>query len=182
MRELSLHITDIIENSLSAGATLVEVEIIEDTLGDTLIMKVKDNGSGIEPQLLKNIKDPFSTTRSTRKVGLGISLLEATCLRCEGGLDITSKVGVGTIVCASMKYSHIDRAPLGPMEECVLVALLNGIADVVYKHSVDGRGFVFDSREIKSIVGDDLNSPSILQWIKEYISENIHEIGGGAWK
>jgi hypothetical protein len=182
MRELSLHITDIIENSLSAGATLVEVEVIEDTVADLLTMKVKDNGRGIEPELLKEIKDPFITTRSTRKVGLGISLFEAACLRCGGSLDIASQVGAGTVVSAAMKYNHIDRAPMGPMEECVVVALLNGNADVVYKHNVDGREFVFDSREIKAVVGEDLNSPSILQWIKEYISENIHEIGGGVWK
>lgn len=182
MRELSLHITDIIENSLSAGATLVEVEVNEDTVNDILKMKVTDNGCGIKPDLLKSIKDPFVTTRSTRKVGLGISLLEAACLRCDGRLDITSKTGSGTTVCASMKYSHIDRAPIGPMEECVVVALLSGNADIVYKHIVDGREFVFDSREIKAVVGDDLNTPNILQWIRGYISDNIHEIGGGVWK
>lgn len=182
MRELSLHITDIIENSLSAGATLVEIEVVVDTKKDILTIKVKDNGRGIEPGLLKSIKDPFVTTRSTRKVGLGISLLEAACLRCDGNLDITSRVGSGTTVCASMKYSHIDRAPIGPMEECVVVALLSGNADIEYKHNVDGREFIFDSREIKAVVGEDLNSPHILQWIRGYISDNIHEIGGGAWK
>ena len=160
----------------------MEIEVSEDTAKDLLTMKVKDNGKGIDPKMLKSIKDPFVTTRSTRKVGLGISLLEAACLRCEGKLDITSQVGVGTAVCATMKYSHIDRAPIGPMEETVLIALLNSKADIVYKHSVDNKEFVFDSREVKSIVGGDLNSPDILQWIKEYISENIHEIGGGAWK
>lgn len=182
MRELSLHITDIIENSLSAGATLVEVDIIEDTKNDILTMRVIDNGRGIEPDLLKSVKDPFVTTRSERKVGLGISLLEAACLRCDGKLDITSKVGSGTTVCATMKYSHIDRAPIGPMEECVVVALLNENVDVVYKHNVDGRRFVFDSRKIRTVVGGNLNSPDILKWIREYISENIHKIGGGAWK
>jgi hypothetical protein len=143
-------------------------------------MIVTDNGCGMSKELLEKVKDPFVTSRQTRKVGLGLSLLEAACERCEGHLDIESTEGIGTKVTAVMKYSHIDRSPIGRVEDTILSVLLDSSIDIVYMHKVDDSEFTFDSREIKKIVGDDLTNPEILQWIKEYIKENIEQIGGGA--
>lgn len=181
MRELSLHIMDILENSINAKATLIYIEIIEDKYKDLLKIVIKDNGVGIKKEDIDKVKDPFVTSRKTRKVGLGISLFEAACLRCDGKLNIYSIEGEGTEVEAIMKYNHIDRAPLGKIEDTIISVLLYQNIDIVYKHVVDGNEFYFDSREIKKIVGDDLALPDILQWIKQYIKEGIQEIGGGVY-
>ncbi|MCX7883862.1 MAG: ATP-binding protein [Caloramator sp.] len=181
MRELSLHIMDIIENSISAKATLICLEIIEDKNNDILKIIVKDNGCGIDEQDIERVKDPFVTSRKTRKVGLGIPLFEAACLRCEGRLNIKSKKGKGTEIEALMKYSHIDRAPLGRIEDTIVSILLYPQLDIEYRHVVNDKEFIFDSREIKKVIGEDLTLPNILQWIKEYIKEGIEEIGGGVY-
>ena len=175
-----MHLIDIIQNSVKAGASLITVELDEFVKKDELRMTVADNGCGMSKELLQKVKDPFVTSRQTRKVGLGLSLMEAACERCEGFLDIESTEGIGTKVTAVMKYSHIDRAPIGKVEDTILSVLLDSSVDIVYLHKVDDSEFVFDSREIKKIVGNDLSDPEILQWIKEYIRENIEQIGGGA--
>lgn len=181
MRELSLHLIDILQNSIKAGASLITVELDEFVKKDELRIVVIDNGCGISKEMLAIVKDPFVTSRQTRKVGLGLSLLEAACKRCDGFLEIESEEGNGTKVTAVMRYSHIDRAPIGRVEDTILSVLLYLSVDIVYTHKVDELEFKFDSREIKKIAGDDLSSPEILKWIKDYIKENIEQIGGGAW-
>src|SRR5665647_3535045 len=108
MRDLSLHLIDIIQNSVVAGATLIEIELDANTMEDYLKITIKDNGCGMDGETLKKVKDPFVTSRKTRKVGLGLSLFEAACQRCGGYLDISSEKGNGTIVTAFMKFNHID--------------------------------------------------------------------------
>jgi len=181
MKEISLHIMDIVENSIAANADLIVIEINENKHEDILKVTIKDNGKGIDNKLLKNIKDPFTTSRKTRRVGLGISLFEAACIRCQGNLSIKSKVNVGTEVIAIMKLSHIDRAPLGRMSETICSFLLHKDIEIVYKHSVDDKQFVLDTRELKKIAGEDLNIPEILTWIRVYIDENLDEIGSKKW-
>ncbi|MBZ4663901.1 MAG: ATP-binding protein [Caloramator sp.] len=182
MRELSLHIMDIIENSISADATLIELYIVEDVFKNTFTIKIKDNGKGIDEEMLKNITDPFVTSRTTRRVGLGLSLFESTCLRCNGSLKVYSKVNVGTEVVATMEHSNIDRPPLGKIEETVVTVLLNPSIDLVYEHIYNDKKFVLDSREIKKILGsDEINTPEVLLWIKDFIKENLKEISGGAF-
>ncbi|GIW49370.1 MAG: histidine kinase [Caloramator sp.] len=182
MRELSLHIMDIIENSISADATLIELYIEENLLKNTFTIKIKDNGKGIDEEMLKNITDPFVTSRTTRRVGLGLSLFETTCLRCNGSLKVYSKVNVGTEVVAIMEHSNIDRPPLGKIEETVVSVLLNPSIDLVYEHIYNDKKFVLDSREIKKILGsDEINTPEVLLWIKDFIKENLKEISGGAF-
>ncbi|SEG09332.1 Histidine kinase-, DNA gyrase B-, and HSP90-like ATPase [Caloramator fervidus] len=181
MRELSLHIMDIVENSINANATIIEIYVLEDTLKNSFVIKVKDNGKGMSEEILKNVKDPFFTTRTTRKVGLGLSLFESTCLRCNGNLKINSEIGKGTEVIAYMEYNHIDRPPLGRIEDTIVSILLNPNVDLIYEHSFNGKKFKFDSREVKKVLGlQEINNPEILLWLKEFIRENITEIGGGA--
>jgi anti-sigma regulatory factor (Ser/Thr protein kinase) len=180
MREISLHLMDVIQNSIEAGADFIEISIEENTKDDYIEISVKDDGCGMNEDMLKNVTNPFVTSRKTRKVGLGLSLFEAACERCGGYLKVNSEEGVGTEVDAYMKYSHIDRAPMGRMEDTLVSALTIPGIDIVYKHSVDGNTFIFDSREIKKVAGDDLTQPEILNWIRKYIIENIEQIGGGA--
>jgi anti-sigma regulatory factor (Ser/Thr protein kinase) len=182
MRELSLHLIDIIQNSVVAGATLIEIELDANTIEDYLKITIKDNGCGMDGETLKKVKDPFVTSRKTRKVGLGLSLFEAACQRCGGYLDISSEKGIGTTVTAFMKFNHIDRSPVGNIVDTLVSSLLNENTDIMYRHIFNGESFEFDSREIKKIVGDDLSDPEILSWTKEYIAENIENIDGGAIK
>lgn len=181
MREISLHIMDIVENSISANATLIEIEIKENIYDNLLTVKIKDNGKGIPKEMLQNITDPFVTSRTTRRVGLGLSLFEATCKACNGFLNVSSEVNKGTEVIAVMQHDHIDRPPIGKIEETLVSCLLNPNINVVYTHITNYKSFSFDTREIKKILGiDDLNHPEILMWMKEYIKDNLKEIGGGA--
>jgi hypothetical protein len=180
MRELSLHLIDIIQNSVVAKATLITIELDVDTAKDYLKITVTDNGCGMNEETLKKVKDPFVTSRKTRKVGLGLSLFEAACNRCEGYLDVSSREGDGTSVVAYMKFNHIDRMPLGNISDTIASSLLNGDVDIVFKYRFDEGSFEFDSREIKKIVGDDISDPEIITWIREYITENIENIHGGA--
>lgn len=180
MREISLHLMDVIQNSIEAGAAFIEINIEENTKDDYIKISIRDDGCGMNKDMLKNVTNPFVTSRKTRRVGLGLSLFEAACARCDGYLKVNSKEGIGTEVDAFMKYSHIDRAPMGKIEDTLVSALTASGIDIVYKHNVDGNTFIFDSREIKKAAGDDLTQPEILTWIREYIMENIQEIGGGA--
>lgn len=181
MRELSLHIIDIAENSIAAKASLINIEVFENIEEDMLTIDIKDNGCGMSEDMLKRVKDPFTTSRKTRKVGLGLSLLEAACERCDGKLIIKSRQGAGTEVLAVMKYNHIDREPIGRIDETLVTLLLNPEINIVYTHKVNGKEFTFDSREIKKAAGGDLSGPEILQWVREYITENLKEIGANLW-
>ena len=115
MQELSLNILDIAENSTRAGATLVEIAVTEDPDRDTLTIAVRDNGCGMDEKLLKSVRDPFTTTRTTRRVGLGVPLLEEAAQATGGHLSIRSAPGKGTELEAVFGYSHIDRMPLGDL-------------------------------------------------------------------
>lgn len=180
MRELSLHIMDIIQNSIAASANLIELTVEENTDEDYLRIEIKDNGKGMDKEMLSQIRDPFMTTRRSRRVGLGISLFEAACLRCEGHLDIDSRPQIGTTIIAFMKYNHIDRAPLGKLQDTIISLLLYPNIDFIYKHIYIGREFMLDTRELKKIAGNDLSSPEIIEWIREYVIEGVESIGGSS--
>lgn len=174
MRELSLHIMDIIQNSIAANADFIEITVDENTIKDYLKIVIKDNGRGIDKEMLSQIKDPFTTSRTSRKVGLGISLFEAACTRCEGYLNMESSVGIGTTLTAVLKYSHIDRAPLGKLEDTLISLLLYPSINFLYRHLYNDNEFVLNTIEIRKIVGDDLNVQEIIFWIKDYIIEGIN--------
>lgn len=182
MRELSLNVLDIAQNSLSAGATLVEITVTEETAADRLIIAIGDNGRGMTPEQVRRVSDPFYTTRTTRKVGMGIPLFRMAAEATGGSLSITSKPGAGTTVTAVFGLSHIDRLPLGDMDGTVstLVRMNPGL-DFCYIHRVDGREFVFDTREIRDILGDvPLDDPDVALWLNEYLREQDGAVGGTA--
>ena len=175
MRELSLHILDIIQNSLEAGATRIQLSIVEDLKSDLLTIKVEDNGRGMDAQLLARVLDPFFTTRTSRRVGLGLPLLAAAAQRCNGDLRIESQPGKGTTVTATFQHSHIDRAPLGNMEATLISPLLaNPEVEFGYTHRVNDREFRFSTKEIRQQLGGiPLTYGPVIQWLREFIAENL---------
>lgn len=178
MKELSLNILDIAENSVSAQASLIEITINEKIDDDTLSITISDNGKGMSEDFLKKVTDPFSTTRTTRKVGMGISLLKLVAEQSAGVLDIKSQLGVGTIITAVFQHSHIDRPPLGNMGQTIatLVSCNLGI-NFRYTHIYGDNEFIFTTKEIKSLIpGVPLNTPDVILWMQDYINDGIEDI------
>lgn len=178
MKELSLHILDIVQNSVRAKATEIEIFINEDIKGNRLEIKIKDNGKGIDKDLIDRIKNPFSTTRTTRKIGLGIPLLFEACTRCDGDMDIQSDPGVGTTIYAVFKHDHIDRAPMGNVVNTITMLILSSPEiRYIFTYCVDGSEFTMDTTEIKEILqGVPINDLSIIKWIETYLEENINTL------
>ena len=185
MQEISLNILDIAQNSVRAGASLIEIEITEDTDNDLFSFSIKDNGCGMSEEMVKSVMDPFVTTRTTRRVGLGIPLLLQSARSTGGDVIIDSTVGVGTTLTATFSHGHIDRQPLGDISGTVVSLIsMNECIDFIYKHSYNGKCFTLETTELKKILGDEvsLSEISVAQWIREYINESQSEIYGGADK
>ena len=173
MRELALHILDIVQNSVAAGANVVEIAIEEETAMDRLVFRITDNGRGMDAATVLQVTDPFYTTRTTRRVGLGLPMVKTGSEACDGGLKIDSRVGEGTEVEAAYRLSHIDRPPLGDMVATMLAILLgNEAIDFRYSHNVDGRVFDYSSREMKEILEDvSFQTPAVYAWLSEFMTE-----------
>jgi hypothetical protein len=178
MQDLSLHVLDVAENGIKAGAGLVEIEIIENPAGDRLEITIKDNGSGMDAEFLAKCLDPFTTTRTTRPVGMGLSMFKQTANEAGGDLNIESTQGKGTTVRAFMSHGHIDRRPMGRMDETILTLIEgNSSVDIVYSHKYGERIYELDTREIRSELGDiPLNDPAVIGLIKDNITEGLYEI------
>lgn len=181
MRELSLHILDLVQNSIEAGATEVTLEIVEDNAADSLIIRVADNGRGMDAITKSRVVDPFVTSRKTRRIGLGLPLIDMSTKRCDGNLRIDSEVGRGTVVEASYRHSHLDRPPLGNIVETVkALVIANPELDFKYQHRVDDAVFTLTTREITAALGEmPLTHPDVICWLHEYLTENIANLYGG---
>lgn len=182
MRELSLNVLDIAQNSITAEASLITIEVLEDTRLHTLAINIIDNGKGMSDEQLMSVRDPFFTTRTTRKVGMGIPLFKLAAEQTGGCFSINSALGKGTAVNAVFKTDSVDFTPLGDIRSTVIMLVtMNLDRDFVYRHKVDENEFVFDTREIKQVLGDvPLNEPDIVDWMKEFIEEGINNLYGGA--
>lgn len=181
MKELAYHVLDIANNSVRGKASVIRIDIIEDQILNLLSITIDDNGIGIPDTILSTIKDPFTTSRTLRKVGLGIPFLNDTCLNCNGSLTIESKVGEGTHVVATMEWNHIDRPPLGNIASTIttLISSEENI-NIIYSHSYNGQSFDISTNEIKDVLGDvPLNRIEVIMWLKEFLLENIQEIKEG---
>lgn len=178
MKDLSLHILDIAQNSITAKATLIQIAIVEDTVADTYTITITDNGYGIPPDMLARVTDPYTTSRTTRKVGLGIPLFKQNAERTGGGLTITSEVGKGTVLTAAFVHSNIDRPVLGDIAGVVVILVsANPSIDFVYTHVVNQQSYVFDTREVREALdGIPLNEPSVIPLLKEMIAANLEEL------
>ena len=181
MRELSLHIMDIVENGISAGATLIRITITEDIKANRLKIEIRDNGRGISREKMEKVMDPFYTTRTTRRVGLGLSLFKEASKRCEGEFRLTSEEGKGTEVLATFRRNHIDLAPLGDMAGSLTSLIMgNPEVDFLYTHRVDEEDLVIDTREIKNALdGLTINDPHVIKYISDTIRESITDLRAG---
>jgi len=179
MKELSLNILDIAQNSVKARASLIEISLVE--IKNILTVTISDNGCGMKEEMVKNVTDPFCTSRTTRKVGLGIPFFKLAAEQTGGTFSIKSKhedehpLDHGTVTSATFDMSHIDAAPLGDIITTI-VTLIQGMGsiDLVFTHKSDTLDVILDTRELKEVLGSDipLSSPDVLLWIKEFLEEN----------
>lgn len=182
MRELALNILDIAENSLRAGATLVEIAVQADFLQDKLCISVNDNGKGMSEEMLASVCDPFTTTRTTRKVGMGLPLFKYSAESAGGSFRIRSQEGKGTFVAAQYRISHVDRMPLGDFGGVALqLVTMNPHTDFVFTAECGERQGVLDTREVREILGEEIpfGAPEVRAFLKDYIKENLTDIFGG---
>ena len=178
MRELALHILDIAENGINAGADLVEI-LVEESYRDNLLrIGIKDNGRGIPQELIKKVLDPFYTTRTTRRVGLGLSLVKEAAKRCDGDFQLHSEEGHGTEVKIIFRRDHIDLAPLGDIAGSMISLIMgNPGVDFIYDHDSDGKRFRLDTREVrKQLDGGDITHPEVIGFLRQFMSEGLAEI------
>ncbi|NMA55702.1 MAG: ATP-binding protein [Firmicutes bacterium] len=181
MEELALHILDLVQNSLAAGATLVEITIVEDSKANCLTISIADNGCGMKKEFVDRVLDPFTTTRTTRRVGLGLPLLFMTAGQCGGGLSIDSKPGQGTKITATFELDHWDLPPLGDMAGTVTTLLVGQVEmDLLYRHIVDGLEFRLDTRELRAQLDPvPLTEPRVLTFLRAYIQGELANLHGG---
>lgn len=172
MEDLSLHILDIAENSIDAGARTIDILIEEKAADDTLVLTIADDGKGIDPAAVGQVADPFYTTRTTRRVGLGLPLLDAAARAANGSMEVRSVPGQGTHVTATFQLSHIDRKPLGKISETI-TTLIAGRPDIdiSYRHERNGASVSFHTLEFKRRLGDlPMNSADMLNVIRQYLT------------
>lgn len=179
MRDIAMHILDIAGNSVRAGASLIEVSVVENADEDTLVLTIKDDGCGMDTETMAKAMDPFFTSRLTRKVGLGIPLLQQNAQQTGGNVVIESQLGKGTLLTATFTRSHIDRPPMGDLPGSLsLMVSGNPAVDFRFVHRINEHEYVFDSRVVKSVLdGVEITQPSVIKFLKEMIKENLLEIG-----
>ena len=171
LEDLSAHVLDIAENSVRAGGTEVKITIDEDIAGNKLLFSVEDNGKGMTEEFVAKVTDPFTTTRTTRRVGMGLPFLKQSAELCGGGLEIKSKVGVGTKTTAVFAYNNVDRPPLGDMPATIMT-LIMGSPEIhwTYLHLDEIVSALDGDREL-------LRTADVGLWLKEHVKEGLAEAG-----
>jgi len=179
LEDLSLHILDIVENAISAKAKRIDILVIEEPKEDRFVIEIKDDGIGMEEEVSRKAIDPFFTTRTSRRVGLGLSLMSQAAQEAGGRLRIESELGKGTKVTATLQYHHIDRKPLGSMLETMTTLLLgNSELDISYTHQKEGKSYVLKSKVLKERFKDrSLTDPEVIQYLKKHLKEGLAQIG-----
>ncbi|MBO6055271.1 MAG: ATP-binding protein [Oscillospiraceae bacterium] len=179
MPELSLNILDVAKNSVRAGASLINISVRADRAKDTLAIVISDNGCGMTEEQVQRVTDPFFTTRSTRKVGLGVPFFKMAAELTGGSFQIRSELGKGTSTEAVFGLSSIDRMPLGDFSGTITTLIqASPEIDFLVEYAVDENEFALDTRELREILGDvPLNEPEILQYIAGFLEENMSECG-----
>jgi signal transduction histidine kinase len=149
MEDLSLHVLDIVQNSIAASAKRIEILVAEDTERDILSIEISDDGNGMDAEALERARDPFYTTKTTRRVGLGVPLLAQAARECNGKFQITSEPGSGTTIKASFRRSHPDRKPLGDMLETIrMIVAASPNLELRYEHRIDDSVYRFDTKDM----------------------------------
>lgn len=182
MRELSLNVMDVAQNSVRADASLVTITVEESDKADTMTISIADNGCGMTEEQVKQVIDPFFTTRTTRKVGLGVPLFKLSAEQTGGSFDIQSKVGEGTTTTARYVKSHVDMTPLGDINSTVEILIrCNPDIDFLFVHTTDLGELSLDTRELRAVLeGVSLDTPDVLEWIHQYLAEQTQLLYGGA--
>lgn len=178
MKDLALHILDIAQNSITAGARLIEINISENVSDNMIGITIRDNGKGIAPEMLAQVTDPYMTSRTTRKVGMGLPLLRQNAEQCGGWLKVKSETGKGTEVEAAFGARHIDLPPWGDIAGVIiLLVAANPELDFLYIHRSKTGEYIMDTREIKAELGDiRVDEPEVRKFLKEMLVENLGEI------
>lgn len=178
MNDISLHIIDIIQNSLSAGASRIEVTIEENILKNRLVVSISDNGKGMTKEQVNRLDDPFFTSRTTRRVGMGIPLFRQSAEQSGGSLEVTSEPGAGTTVNATFLNDHLDRPPLGDIANTiVLMVSANPDIDFLFRYIFNDVEYVFDTVEVKEVLEElPLNDPAVIRMLTGMIAENIKDL------
>lgn len=181
MTEISLHVLDIAWNSIRANATLIHIEVTIQTDKDILIINISDNGCGMTKEELLLAEDPFYTTRTTRKIGLGIPLFKDSIILTGGNFTIESTPMVGTSITGIYTLSHINRMPLGDMVSTIhSLVTCNYNIDIIYTYKVDNSEFTLDTTEFRQILGDiPFHVNDVSNYIKEYLIVNTNEVNNG---
>lgn len=172
-----MHIMDILQNSTRAGATEVTLEVLEDAAADTLTIRFIDNGCGMDAETVQKVINPFFTTRTTRKVGLGLPLLKQNTEQTGGSLDIQSEKGKGTTVTAVFGLTHLDRPPMGDLAGTVVLTA-SAYPDIrfIFHYQNDKVDYVFDTKEVnEALDGISIQEPEVIEYLKEMIENNISE-------
>ncbi len=175
MKEISLHVLDIVQNSITAGATEIRVEVDEQVSGNEYIVEVVDNGCGMDAEQLKQVDNPFYTTRTTRKVGLGLSLFKQNAEQSGGSFHVESEKDKGTKVRVVFGFDNIDRPIMGDIAGTMtlLIGANPGIR-FIYNHRTPLSDFEFDTDEAKQeLEGLPINNPKVLKMLKEIILDNL---------
>ena len=178
MKELSLNILDITKNSVKAEAKNISIILTEDESG-LLTLTITDDGCGMSADVLKRVTDPFCTSRTTRKVGLGIPLLKMASEQTGGSVEIDSALGVGTTVQAPFDTKHIDFTPLGDIVSTVTILIMGSPEiDFVFKHKTPEKEVNLDTKELRQVLGEvPLSSPEVIAWIGDFLTEQ-YNLGG----
>jgi hypothetical protein len=178
MKELALHILDITQNSVRAKATEIKIDIKESPRTNLLTITITDNGTGMSEEVLKNVLDPYYTSRTTRKVGLGLPLFRMNADQSGGGLKITSQPGKGTTVTAIFAHDNIDRPPMGDIAGTIaLIISGNPSVDFVFSYSFESEEWSLDTRELRDALdGTPVTDLKVVKYLKEMIKENIDEL------
>ena len=179
MQDFSLHILDLMENSINAQAKRIELKIDEDEKKDLLTIEISDDGTGMSEEMVAKVLDPFVTTRTTRKVGLGLSLFSQAAKECDGNATIHSELGKGTQLKGTFQLSHIDLKPWGSMVETILTLVIgNPEIDFFYQHRKGDFEYTLDSAEIKQeLEGVPLSNPNVVGLLRKDLKENLNQIG-----
>lgn len=175
MDEIASHILDIVANSVAAKATRIIVEVLKDETKNTLSLRIKDNGIGMDEETAQKVLDPFYTTKIGKKVGLGIPLLKGTAETTGGTFKLSSAVGEGTEISVSLDLDHPDVPPLGNLRDTILVLIVsNPATDFLFRVTTDSREFVVDTREMRELLdGVPVSHPDVIEFLTKYIDENM---------
>ncbi|MCK5145177.1 ATP-binding protein [bacterium] len=172
MMELVLHVMDIVENSTRAGADVVAISFVIDTGNDTLSIDILDNGSGMDGDLVSMALDPFGTTKTGKRTGLGLPLLREAAERTGGALHVTSTPSEGTQVSIIFGLAHVDRQPVGDLIETMAVMLVSHPnSEFVLQVEKDGEAFIWQSPEIAERFGENVRRTDmgVLKWVREQL-------------